>query len=393
MKHHKCSLRVGMLLLSSALLFSACSSDDPDPVSLPDDTEIVSEVLTLDLENLPNYAAHDYPVYYGPQALALDNTPANNPITDEGAALGRVLFYDTQLSLNNTVACASCHIQNTGFVDTETFSKGFNGGLTGAHSMRLANAKFYAGESMFWDKRAASIEEQSTQPIKDAVEMGFDESAGGLDSLIRRMEGLAYYPILFENAFGDRAITEDRMQRALAQFIRSIVSTDSKFDKGFAQAFVPGQPGAGLNADFPNFTAEENEGKRLFLTAPSPTGMGGAGCAGCHQPPTFALDAESKNNGLDENETVVFKAPSLKNVAVAGPYMHDGRLATLDEVVEHYNTGIQRGPELDRRLMVPNGNPIRLNLNDEQKRALVAFLRTLTDQTLLADQRYANPFK
>ena len=386
---------VSAVLLMTMLGLSACSEEEPDPISLPGDNEIVGAVLNIDLDELPNYSAHDYPAYYTPQVLATDNTPAENLITDEGAVLGRVLFYDKKLSLNNTVACASCHSQETGFVDTERLSEGFDGGRTGAHSMRLANIRFYAGLRMFWDKRADDVEDQSTQPIKDHIEMGFDESVGGIDSVIRKMNELAYYPILFEKAFGDRNISEERMQRALAQFVRSIVSTDSKFDRGYAQVFNPGQPGGGVNADFANFTEEENEGKRLFVLPPNPPGMGqgGAGCAGCHQVPTFALNDDSRSNGLDANDPTVFKAPSLKNVAITGPYMHDGRFATLDEVVEHYNSGVQPGPVLDRRLMTPNGNLVRLNLDDQQKRAIVAFLGTLTDETLIADQRFSDPFK
>ena len=393
MKHRAFSNGIVALFLGAAVTFSACSSDDPDPVSSPDDNEIISQVLKIDVDNLPNYSVHEYPDHFDLNVLDNDNTPEDNAVTDEGATLGRVLFYDTKLSLNNTVACASCHTQETGFVDSRVLSEGFSGGLTGAHSMRLANARFYAGERMFWDKRADNVEDQSTQPIKDHIEMGFDETVGGIDSVIRKMDGLAYYPILFEKVFGDREITEDRMQRALAQFVRSIISTDSKFDQGLAQVYNPGQPGGGVNMDFPNFTAQENEGKQLFTRPPNPNGDGGAGCAGCHQVPTFALAAGSRSNGLDAGNPTVFKAPSLKNVAVTGGYMHDGRFGTLDEVVEHYNSGIENGPVLDRRLITPNGNPIRLNLTEQQKQSLVAFLRTLTDEDLLADDRFSSPFK
>lgn len=347
----------------------------------------VEAYLDIDISSLPNYSNINYPVHYDAGVLANDNTPANNAITDEGATLGRVLFYDTQLSINATKSCASCHIQSLGFVDSDQFSVGFNGGLTGAHSMRTVNARFYEGNSMFWDKRAASVEEQSTMPIQDAVEMGFDVSNGGIDSLINRMYTLPYYPELFELVFGDTTITEARMQLAMAQFVRSMVSIDSKFDDGYATAYNAGAPGNGIGTDFTNFTAQENTGKQLFL-APPPNG---AGCAGCHNPPTFSLDPNSRSNGLDAGETVIFKSPSLKSVAVTGPYMHGGTHATLDDVVEHYNSEIQIGPALDARLMQA-GQPQQLNLTQGQKNALAAFLHTLTDSDLASDPKFTDPF-
>ncbi|MEZ4966832.1 MAG: cytochrome c peroxidase [Saprospiraceae bacterium] len=379
------------LMLSAAILFSACKKEDvSSPVTPPTDAEIVSKYLNLDLDNYENYAAPDYPVHYDANILAMDNAPSINPVTDRGATLGRVLFYDKQLSINNTVACASCHIQQLGFTDDKQLSEGFENGLTGAHSMRLANANFYTGEQMFWDKRASDVEDQVTRPVKDAVEMGFDDSAGGIDSLIRKMRTLEYYPILFEQAFGNTEITEIKMKQALAQFVRSIQSTGSKFDDGFAQVFNTNAPNGNVGAPFPNFTQMENTGKNLFLAPPN---AGGAGCAGCHQPPTFALAPNSLSNGLDAGETTIFKAPSLKNIAVTGPFMHDGRFATLEEVIDHYSTGIQQGPALDNRLRTPNGQPLRLNLNDNQKQALVAFLNTLTDSDLLVDEKFGSPFK
>lgn len=386
------TIRTALLLLALIVSVSACKKDQEpgtDP-NVPTPREIVLKYLKIDIDNLPNYAAPTYPRHYDAVILAQDNAPSLNKVTDAGAALGRVLFYDKKLSLNGTVSCASCHKQNLGFTDEAVLSKGFNGGLTGKHSMRLANANFYTGERMFWDKRAQDLEDQVTQPIKDHTEMGFDAAAGGIDALIGKMKGLEYYPVLFKNAFGTDEISELKMKLALAQFVRSMVSTDSKFDQGFAQVFNTGAPGAGVGAPFPNFTQQENMGKALFLQPPP---QGGAGCAGCHSAPTFALAANSLSNGLNAGETVIFKSPSLKNSAIGGPFMHDGRFTTLAQVVEHYNSGIQNGPALDNRLRGPNGQPLRLNLNDQQKAALVAFLETLTDNTIIADIKFANPFK
>jgi cytochrome c peroxidase len=358
-------------------------SDDPFPG--------VTASLTLDPARLANYASPAYPVHYDGAVRGQDNAPAGNPVTDAGATLGRVLFFDKQLSVNNTVSCATCHLQPNGFTDTEVLSKGFNGvDRTAAHSMRLGNARFYAARSAFWDKRAASLEAQASQPIQNAVEMGFDAAHGGLDALFIKMRGLAYYPELFRLVYGDATITEDRIQRAIAQYVRSMVSVNSGWDAGYALVFNAQAPDRGLGADVPGLTAEENRGKNLFLQPPQ---QGGAGCAGCHMPPTFSLAANSQSNGLDAGETRIFKAPSLKNVAVTGPYMHDGRLATLAQVVEHYVSGIQNGPALDNRLRGPGGQPQKLALNAADKAALVAFLRTLTDNTLNGDARFTDPFR
>lgn len=376
----------------TAVLFS-CKEDSKDSVA-PNDTfnrtdqEIISSHLKVDLSSLPNYSNPELPAYYSGRVEDNDNTPANNPVTDRGATLGRVLFFDKSLSLNNQVACASCHNQPDGFSDLKILSEGFLGGLTGAHSMRLANARYYSGSAMFWDKRAATLEEQTTMPIQDATEMGFNAENGGMDSLLKKLAGKEYYPILFNKVFGEETITETRIQLAIAQYIRSMISVDSKFDQGFSQVVNDRLPNGNIQADFPNYTAEENRGKSLFLAPPN---QGGVGCAGCHQPPTFSLDANSRSNGLDAGETTVFKSPSLKNVATGGPMMHDGRFETLAEVVEHYNSGVVNGPALDNRLRNAN-QPIRLNLLEDDKAALVAFLETLTDERLSDDAKFSDPF-
>lgn len=363
-----------------------CRAESVAPVAKPDP---VSSVLTIDLDKLPSYAPV-YPPHYTPAVRGTDNTPASNPVTDIGATLGRVLFYDTQLSRNRTVSCATCHVQSVGFSDTRIRSVGFEGGLTGAHSMRLTNTRFFANGTMFWDRRSPNLEDQATKPIQDPLEMGFDAAHGGMGAVIGRMGDLTYYPPLFKAAFGDPAITEDRIQRALAQFVRSMVSVNSAFDSGLASV------GGNLGADFPNYTTQQNLGKRLFLTPASPASTGAAGCASCHVPPTFALSAGSRGNGLDLNQTTVFKSPSLKSVALDGAFMHDGRFSTLHQVVRHYNTGIQAGPSLDNRLRGapgPDGSqPLRLNLSEAQIDALVAFMQTLTDETLRTDPKFSDPF-
>jgi cytochrome c peroxidase len=344
--------------------------------------------VNLDLANLPDYTP-TLPAYYDGAVAALDSTPAGTLASNAVASLGRVLFYDKRLSVNNTVACASCHQQALGFSDGKRFSAGFSGtGFTTAHSMRLGNVRYWRPGTMFWDRRAATLEAQATQPIQHPVEMGFDASNGGLPALATKMNSLPYYPELFAFAFGDATITEERAQRALAQFERAMVSTSSKWDAGYAQVFNPAAPNRALNADLPTLTAQENLGRQLFMG-----GLGGLNSAACHVPPTFALAANSRSNGLDAGETTLFKSPSLKNVGLSTQFMHDGRFASLEAVVEHYNSGVQNGPALDNRLRGPGGQPQRLNLSDADKAALAAFMRTLTDTALIADPRFSNPLR
>lgn len=352
----------------------------------------VTQALTISFATPANYAAPVLPNYYRDAAvLASDNTPPGDPVTDKVATLGRVLFYDKNLSVNGTVSCASCHQQPGGFSDPNRFSVGFSGAaFTSAHSMRLANIRYFRPGTAFWDRRAASVEDQASQPIQNSIEMGFDSAHGGLTSLFSKLTSVAYYPAMFTFAYGDSAITELRIQRALAQFERSMVSTNSRWDTGYATTFNPALPDRGLSLALPNLTAEENQGRALFMAGPN---AGGAGCAACHVPPTFALAANSRSNGLDVGETTVFKSPSLKSVAQSSFFMHDGRFSTLAQVVEHYNSGVQSGPALDNRLTGPGGAPRLLNLTSVEKAALVAFLATLNDPVLASDEKFSSPFR
>ncbi len=316
----------------------------------------------------------------------IDNTPQNNPVTNHGATLGRVLFYDKNLSVNNTISCASCHNASFGFSDTAVLSKGFAGGKTGRHSMTLINAKFYQRGRFFWDERAATLEEQVLMPFQDQTEMGMT-----LPLLLQRVREQSFYATLMSNAFGDTAINSNRIALALSQFVRSIVSSNSKYDVGRAQV-------NNLVANFPNFTAEENEGKRLFII---PVQNGGAGCFGCHTTEAFvSANNGPRNNGLDAQTNTdmgagqgAFKTSTLRNIALTAPFMHDGRFSTLEQVVEHYNSGVKAHPNLDNALKTPNGAPLRLNLTNAQKAAIVAFMKTLTDETIASNTKWSNPFK
>jgi cytochrome c peroxidase len=370
-------------LLSALLSLFACKKD-----TTVDLTPSSSSALINLPANYFNYANPDLPVYYqnGPVAQA-ENTPANNGVSDAGATLGRVLFYDKNLSANNTISCASCHQNSNGFSDQAILSNGFNNGLTGRHSMSLANSRYYANRRFFWDERAQSLEEQVLLPIQDPVEMGMN-----LDSLISKLKGLDYYPPLFSAAFSNGEINSQNISFALSQFIRSMVSYTSKYDVGRLQV-------ADQTNDFPNFSAEENRGKALFLNP-------AIGCAACHGTEAFIAPG-ARNNGLDlyntadlgvggvtnnSNAEGLFKVGSLRNVAFTAPYMHDGRFSTLREVIEHYNNGVKNNPNLSIPLRLPNGGVRRLNLSSNDIDALVAFLETLSDPTMLADEKFSDPF-
>jgi cytochrome c peroxidase len=311
----------------------------------------------------------------GPTPAPLDNTPPDNPVTNAGATLGRVLFYDKRLSVNDTVSCGSCHRQATGFADPARFSLGFQGGRTPRHSMGLANARYYARGRFFWDERAATLEAQVLQPIQDSVEMGMT-----LPQLTAKLGAVGFYGPLFTAAFGDATVTSDRIARALAQFVRAMVSYRSKFDS----AFTNGIPNFAAT-----FTPAELQGQQIF--------NGRGRCAQCHT--TLAHSGDGiRNNGLDlvtvdaGAGNARFKVPSLRNIAVRAPFMHDGRFGTLREVVDFYDNGVQPHPNLDPRLQGPGGTPLRLNLTPVEKDALEAFLRTLTDDALLADPKFSDPF-
>lgn len=369
-----------------ALTIVSCRGSPPPPATPAG----VARHTTIDFANVADYAVPTLPAYFDRTVAALDNIPADNAINDRVATLGRVLFYDLRLSTNNKASCAACHRQALGFTDSMRFSNGIsNAAITDFHAMRLGNLRYWQPGTTFWNRRAASVEAQTSIPFHSLSEMGWGGAAGGFDALIGKMSATDYYPDLFVWAFGSSRITETRIQKALAQFVRAMISSSSRWDTGYAQVFSPDAPNRALNVDLPNFTPQENRGRRLFMTG---VGQGGAGCSSCHLPPTFALTADARSNGLDADETRLFKAPSLRNVGLTGPYMHDGRFETLAAVVDHYDHGVLEGPALDNRLR-QDGKPQRLHLSAADRAALVAFLMTLNDPALTTDTRFSDPFR
>ncbi|MEY2510196.1 MAG: cytochrome c peroxidase [Verrucomicrobiota bacterium] len=342
----------------------------------------------IDLAALPNYANQKVPAY-----ILKDNTPDENPISDYGATLGRVLFYDKRLSRNNTVSCASCHQQAHGFSDPSIASTGV-AGMTGRHAMRLSNEKFGNESHYFWDERVTFLENQITDPIRNAIEMGFSGAGGdpAFSDLVAKLSATQEYPILFKLAFGSSTIDEGGIESAVAQFIRSIQSFDSKYDNG--RAFVAD------SKPFPNFTNSENNGKQLFITAPN---QGGAGCAVCHRPPEFDIDPNSRNNGVitaigGGTDLTNTRAPSLRNLArptgqLNGPLMPNGAFTTLAQVIDHYAAIPGDNANLDPRLQRPGGGVQTLNLTAQQRLDLESFLLTLSGNALYTDPKWSDPFR
>jgi cytochrome c peroxidase len=374
------SIIVLFITLTTVFLYTSCQKNAP-----------VYEENTLKLPAQPfDYVSNQ--TRQNPQ----------NPTTNHGATLGRVLFYDKNLSINNTISCASCHKQENGFADVTATSEGFKGGRTTRNSLALANLA--DDNSFFGDMRTTSLEDLALQPVANHIEMGMDNT----ENLLKKLNRTTYYPALFEKAFGLGGITQDRASKAIAQFLRSIISKNSKLDN-----FNRGNWNA-LND-------KEAAGWDLFFNK--------LHCSGCHNgndlnrggAGNIGLDQNYKDNGLgaftsDARFNGVFKVPTLRNIARSAPYMHDGRFKTLEEVVEHYNSGVQNHSNLSTFLQGflwqgngGTGNTTQncwscgvgtggtdfkaLNLTQEDKENLVAFLNALTDETMLHDEKLANPFK
>jgi cytochrome c peroxidase len=380
------------------IIFVSCKKDDTTDSATTYEAIKAAFGANIDVANLLNYASQIKPVY-----INKENT-GTNAITNAKATLGRVLFYDKNLSIDNSISCGSCHKQAFAFGDTALVSKGVSGGVTGRHSMRLVNARFGIENKFFWNERAASLEIQTTQPIQDHAEMGFSGQSGRptITTLITKLQAIGYYKELFQFVYGDATITEAKMQECMAQFVRSIQSFDSKYDAG--RAIV-----ANDNQNFPNFSANENAGKNLFLAAPvfDATGTrtaGGLGCNGCHNAPEFDIDPNTRNNGIIGTinsptiDLLNTRAPSLRDLVRADGtpntvMMHTGVFTTLQQVIGHYgNINIAPGnTNLDPRLR-PNGIGQKLNLTAQEVMDVTAFLKTLTGTNVYVDAKWKSPF-
>ena len=308
-----------------------------------------------------------------------DTTPLDNPTTDAGGTLGRVLFYDKRLSLSNTHSCSSCHQQAHGFASPTRFSEGIVGEPSRRNAMGLTEVRYSIFDHFFSDMRAGPLETLALMPIQDQLELG-----NSMPRVIEKLSATDFYPPLFSAAFGSPEITSDRIAKALAQFLRSLISYNSKID---AYTNPPdGQEFPPLEAVF---TPQELIGRNVFLNS---------NCGHCHTDDIQAA-FEMRNNGLDEVFTDPgdgegqFRPASLRNVAFTAPYMHDGRFATLRDVVEHYDHGVKNSQHLSLLLKDSTDAPRKLNLTEEEKEGLIAFLNTMTDEQFLNDPRFSDPFQ
>lgn len=364
-------LLTGLALLVIVVLFQQCSKSDATTTTTPTGGGGTGGP-TLTQPNLPatpfNYVV-TYPAHIQNALVLNDNTPADNPITNDGATLGRVLFYDKNLSKNNTVSCASCHRPDQSFSDSAVLSLGFNNALTARHSMPVLNLRFYKSGKMFWDERAASVEKQALVPIQSSVEMGLT-----LAELESRVKALSYYPPLFQKAFGSSQIDSVKIAKAIAQFERSIVTYQSKYDL--------------VKQGLATFTADEAAGEQLFLTPPPPGPGPGTppSCAGCHTPPMFLTSnpagpftiPDATDKGI--NNEGRFKSGTLRNMTIRRSLFHNGSTTTTLAM-------LSGGPP---------GSPTHVpahSVAPQDVQKLFAFMQTLNDQTVTTDPKFSDPFK
>jgi cytochrome c peroxidase len=338
-------------------------------------------------------------------------------VNNEVPALGRVLFYDRQMSINNSISCASCHKQALAFADNVAFSRGFENRLTARNSMPIQNligngfsdsldvaignkpgGVFFSVQPLFWDGRDANLESMVMRPVVNHVEMGITS----LEQLEDKIRAVPYYKELFLNAYGSDEITATKIAKALGFFLQSIRSNRTKLDR--SNLFIDVVDGFFGHVRKDSLSAFELLGQRLFVEKYD--------CNSCHQVQdphgylhsqvgTFSnigLDAVYADNGLGEvtgreTDNGKFKIPSLRNVALTAPYMHDGRFETLSDVIDHYSNGLANHPNLDHKLRDANGDPMKMNISANEKHAIIAFLNTLTDHQMISDPKFSDPFK
>lgn len=402
-----------VFLIALAVMFTACLEDteftgpvQQDGFSAPDDLSFSDEEYdklsrTLSIDQRITLAASNVPIHLS-NGRGFE-TVNQSPSDARKALLGRVLFYDKQLSATGETSCATCHKQEIAFSDDLAFSKGINGAVTKRNSIALGSVPTFApaisgygssgdasraaveGEvKFFWDERAATIKEQSEQTIADEIEMGRD-----LHHLSDELKNQELYQILTMKAFGTTDLTPDRITLALERFTSSIVSLNTRFDALANERFGSRTSDA---------TEQERRGMELFER----------NCASCHGSQMGKPNVTLANNGLDAiysdkglgartgrfGHNGVFKVPFLRNVELTGPYMHDGRFNTLREVIDHYSEGIANHPNLAIQLRDDFGTrPRRMNFTEADKQALISFLKMTTDETVLVNPSFSDPFR
>jgi len=341
----------------------------------------------LNIPEIPLIYDQDFPSYYGRSSTSYSN---------ETATLGRVIFYDKNLSHDRNISCASCHDQKIGFADAKAFSEGVHGRTTSRNSLALGSVfsfrEYYGdpsfgGVPFFWDNSANTVQEQSRKTFANEDEMNMK-----MPQVIERIKEEPFYKPLFRAAYGSDEIGEDQILDAISEFVNAIGSYNSKYDNALENHYD--NHSLSLDSislkDFPEFSSAENKGKNIYLS----------NCASCHGEINGLPGEIQANNGLDLEyadtgieERSLFKVPTLRNIALTGPYMHDGRFNTLEEVVDHYSNNIKAHQNLSRDLIDDEYQPKRFNFSEEDKNNLVAFMHTFTDEEFLTAERYSDPFK
>ena len=368
-----------LILIACSIAVLSCKKESRMAPTLEPGEEII------DLSNIP-FTPRPVP---SPniEPLPMMDVPSENPLTEDGIDLGRFLFYDPILSGNQQMACADCHFLEKGFTDQLAVSTGIDGIAGTRSSMSLMFAGFYT-KGLFWDGRVNTLEAQALLPVEDVIELHADW--GVVEQRLRKHPD---YPERFRKAFGinnTSEITRDLAAKAIAQFERTLVSANSKYDQVVrGEAF---------------FEEDELNGFELFFDVPN--NLPDAECGHCHNAPLFTTN-QFFNNGLDSVGSLEdfkdkglgvvtgnpfdngkFRAPTLRNIALTAPYMHDGRFNTLEEVIDHYNEGAHFADNMDP-LIKPNG----LGLTEQHKKDLIAFLHALTDTSYFANPAFQNPFE
>jgi cytochrome c peroxidase len=335
-------------------------------------------------ERISETSPHElsYPANFGNRFTI----PENNPLTKEGIYLGRMLFFEEKLSANNKISCGTCHQQKLAFTDGRAFSPGVDGTPTKRSSMSLANLLWV--RNLFWDGRSSSLEDQSIVPLTEPHEMG-----QSLEASSKKLQQTKTYPPLFKQAFGTSEVTGERISKAIAQFERTLISANSKYDQYLRGEYAP--------------TKEELNGLTLFSNSPQPKQkIRGANCAHCHGTPKTFIEL-FHNNGLDSvhsdlgRESITkqsidrgrFRVPTLRNIGLTAPYMHDGRFKTLEEVLSHYSDHVKQSETLSPFVAEATNETdgTGLNLTTDEKRDIVSFLNMLTDQDFINNSEFSDP--
>lgn len=357
-------MKQSIVFVLISLLFFSCKKNEVDMSITPYELEIPSHFPAMPI-------------------------PEDNPMSQEGVELGRRLFYDTRLSLDNSISCASCHSQENGFSDPNKFSVGVNGKIGKRQSMSLVNLGWQS--AYFWDGRSETLEEQVLHPVRDPIEMN-----QSWDATAQKLNAIEGYQNDFYRVFKVVDFDSTHISKAISQFLRTLISSQSKYDVMYKH-----RNNLPLNAFeqslYTQITNEEWAGMDLFFS------LTNGDCLHCHDGPLAEIQGLFSNNGLDDNFPDIgrmkvtgnpndkgkFKVPSLRNIEFTAPYMHDGRFSNLDEVINHYSFGIVQSSTIDPMIEFAHQGGVQLDAQEHQ--LIKSFLKTFTDHEFLNKSEFKNP--